>query len=55
MFNILGHKGNANQKNIEISPHTSQNDYNQEYKWWQMLARMQVEKESLYTIAGNVT
>jgi len=25
MLNILSHKGNANQNNPEISPHTSQN------------------------------
>jgi hypothetical protein len=25
MFNILNHKGNANQNKLEISPHTSQN------------------------------
>jgi hypothetical protein len=25
MFNILNHQGNANQKNPEIPPHTSQN------------------------------
>jgi hypothetical protein len=25
MFNILNHQGNANQNNLEITPHTSQN------------------------------
>jgi hypothetical protein len=25
MFNILNHQGNANQNNLEIQPHTSQN------------------------------
>jgi hypothetical protein len=25
MFNIPGHKGNANQNDIKISPHTNQN------------------------------
>ena len=25
MFNILNHQGNANQNNLEIPPHTSQN------------------------------
>jgi len=25
MFNIFSHKGNANQNNPEISPHTSEN------------------------------
>jgi hypothetical protein len=28
-FNILDRKGNANQSNNGISPHTSQNDYHQ--------------------------
>jgi hypothetical protein len=27
MFNILNHQGNANQNNLEIPPHTSQNGY----------------------------
>jgi hypothetical protein len=27
MFNILSHKGNANQNDTEISPHASQNGY----------------------------
>jgi hypothetical protein len=26
MFNILKHQGKANQNNLEIPPHTSQND-----------------------------
>jgi hypothetical protein len=29
MLDILGHKGNANQNDIEISPHSSQNGYHQ--------------------------
>ena len=29
MLNIANHKGNANQNHNEISPHTSQNGYNQ--------------------------
>jgi hypothetical protein len=39
MFNVLSYKGNANQKNIEISPHSSQNGYHQKHKQ-KMLARM---------------
>jgi hypothetical protein len=32
MFNILSHKGNASQNNIEIPSHPSQNGYHQESK-----------------------
>jgi hypothetical protein len=32
MLNIPGHKGNVNQNNLEISPHFSQNGYQQEDK-----------------------
>jgi hypothetical protein len=32
MFNIPGHKGNANQNDIEISSHPSQNSYYHEHK-----------------------
>jgi hypothetical protein len=32
MPNILGHKRNANQNDIELSPHSSQNGYHQEHK-----------------------
>jgi hypothetical protein len=44
MLNIPGHKGNANQNNIEISPPFSQNDYHQEHEQQQMLAKI-LEKE----------
>jgi hypothetical protein len=37
MLNILDHKGNANQNNIEIPPHPSQNGYHQKHKQQQML------------------
>jgi hypothetical protein len=30
VFNILSHKGNANQNNFEIPSHTNQNGYHQE-------------------------
>jgi hypothetical protein len=32
MLNIPGHKGNANQNDIKIPPHSCQNDYHQEKK-----------------------
>ena len=40
LFNILSHQGNANQTIPEIPPHTSQNGYDQNLKWQQVLARM---------------
>jgi hypothetical protein len=43
-----------NQKYIQILSHPSQNGYNQENKQQQMLVRMCVEKELLYTIGGNI-
>jgi hypothetical protein len=49
MLSIPGHKGNANQNVIEISPHSSQNGYHQEQKQ-QMLVRLQGKKEILFTI-----
>jgi hypothetical protein len=52
MFNILTHKGNANQNaNTKIACHPSQNGYHQENKQ-QMLVRMQ-KKELSYTIGRN--
>jgi hypothetical protein len=39
MLNILGHKGNANQNNIEVSPYSCQHGYYQKHKQ-QRLARM---------------
>jgi hypothetical protein len=47
MLNILGHKENANQNDIELPPHSSQNGYHQEHKQQQMLARMQAMKRTL--------
>jgi hypothetical protein len=32
MINIPDHKGNANQNNTEISPHSHQNGYHQEHQ-----------------------
>jgi hypothetical protein len=40
MLNIPGHKGNVNQSHIKILPHSCQNDYHQEHKQQQMLARI---------------
>jgi hypothetical protein len=40
MFNILCHKGNANQNIIETPSHSSKNGYHQESKQLKMLARM---------------
>jgi hypothetical protein len=54
MLNILGHTGNANQNDIKISPHSSQNGHHQEHKQQQMLARMQEKKEPLSTVGENV-
>jgi hypothetical protein len=54
MLSITGHKGNANQNNIKISPHSCKNGYcHQEHKE-QMLVRMWGEKEHSYTVGGNV-
>jgi alpha/beta superfamily hydrolase len=46
MCNLFGHKGNANQNDIEIPPHPSQNGYHQEHKQQQMLARMWRKKNT---------
>jgi hypothetical protein len=40
MLNIPGHKGNANQNYVKISPHFCYNGYHQEHNQQQMLARM---------------
>jgi hypothetical protein len=37
---MANYTGNANQNDIEIPSHPSQNDYNQESKQQQMLERM---------------
>jgi hypothetical protein len=49
VFSISGHEGIANQDNIALSSHPSQNGYQQEFKQ-QMLVQMQ-EKG---TLGGNV-
>jgi hypothetical protein len=41
MFNILSHKGNANEDNTEIPSHPSQNGCHQGNKEQQVLVRMQ--------------
>jgi hypothetical protein len=40
MLNILRHKGNANQNDVEISLQPSQNGNHQKHKQQQMLLRM---------------
>jgi hypothetical protein len=53
MFNIPGHKGNANQNHTKIPPRSNQNDYHQENNL-QILARIWVEKEPSYTVGRNL-
>jgi hypothetical protein len=53
MFNILHHKGNANQNHTEIPSHPSQNGYNQENKQ-QMLVRVWGEGSPYNTVGENV-
>jgi hypothetical protein len=53
MFNILNHKGNANQNIIEISARPNENGYHQENKK-QMLVRMGAGKEPSDTVDGDV-
>ena len=40
MLNISNHKGNANQNQNELSPHTCQDEYSQKDKKQKVLARM---------------
>jgi UDP-N-acetyl-D-mannosaminuronic acid transferase (WecB/TagA/CpsF family) len=51
MFSILGHKRNANQNDIEISPHSSQNGYHQKYKQ-QMLVKMWGKRNPYILLVG---
>jgi hypothetical protein len=53
MLNIPGHKENANQNHIEISPHSCYNGYHQEYKQ-QTLARMWGKRQPSYPAGENV-
>jgi hypothetical protein len=54
MLNIPGHKGNANQNNIEIPPHSRQT------KWLAIIKNTtnnsgeDAEKEPSYTVDRNV-
>jgi hypothetical protein len=41
MLTTLNCEGNANQNDIEIPPHSSQNGYHQQHKKQQMLMKMQ--------------
>jgi hypothetical protein len=47
MFNIPGHKGNANQNDMKISSYPNQNVSPQKHKQ-EILAKL------LYTVDGNV-
>jgi hypothetical protein len=49
MLNNPSHKENANQNNIEISPHSNQNGHDQEHKQQQILVRIW-EKRNLYML-----
>jgi hypothetical protein len=51
LLNLFGHKGKANQDDIEILPHSSQNGCHQQHK--QMLVSMW-GKGKLVTVGGNV-
>jgi hypothetical protein len=53
MFNILKHKGNANENYIKILSHPNQNGSHQENKQ-QMLSKTQEKNESLCTVGGSV-
>ena len=53
MFNILNHQENANQNNLEILPHTSQNG--QDQKLGTANAGEDVEKEELSSIADGIS
>jgi hypothetical protein len=52
MFNILSHKGNANQNYTKITSFPSQNG-SQEEKKQQMLAKVIEKKKILCTVSGN--
>jgi hypothetical protein len=53
MFNIVSHKGNANENYNEIPFHPTQNGKHQENKHQEMLVSIWGEKESVYTVGGN--
>jgi hypothetical protein len=53
MFNILNHKGNANQNYIEIQSHQVRMAIIKKQKQ-QMLMSMQGKKELLFTAGKNV-
>jgi hypothetical protein len=49
MFNILSHKGNANQNDTEIPSHPSQNGCHQESKQQMLAKEMRGKKDTLLT------
>jgi hypothetical protein len=54
MFNILIHKGNANQNYTNIPSHPSEIGNHQENKHQQMLMKIWEKNEPSYTVGGNV-
>jgi hypothetical protein len=53
-INILSHQGNANQNDIEIPSHPSQNGYQQENEQQQMLVGCWERKDSKYIVGKKV-
>ena len=55
MLNLTHHQGNANQNHNKISPHTSQNGYNQKHKKQQVLARTWRKRNPYAVLVGMQT
>jgi hypothetical protein len=53
MFNIPGHKGNANKNHVKISFYSCYG-YHQEYQQQQVLVRMWGKRNSSHISGGNV-
>jgi hypothetical protein len=47
MLTIPGHKGNANQNHVKISPHSCWNSYHQKHKQQKVLVRIYRKKRTL--------
>jgi hypothetical protein len=52
MLTIHGHKGNANQNNTKIPPHSCYNGYQQEQHQQQMLVRLQGKRNPHTLMVG---
>jgi hypothetical protein len=52
MFNIPGHKGNANQHHVKILPHSCYNGNHQEHKQQQILEGMWGKRTPCTLLAG---